>query len=137
MAAAPTEHGSHEMLERDAMMDEDIERFLTDEDSSSGVDSAFAEEQEQLLNDAAEDIDTRDYEDAEATDSEDDDEALHESRHSYSSVPIVMPRSRYAGICNVETIKDGERRSCLLKSVLTKSCSKLPGAAGRIRCLRV
>jgi hypothetical protein len=26
----------------------------------------------------------------------------------HSSVPVIMPRSRYTGICNIRTVKDGE-----------------------------
>ena len=25
----------------------------------------------------------------------------------YSDAPVVMPRARFAGVCNVETVKDG------------------------------
>ena len=38
-------------------------------------------------------------------DSNDEDAQGYEQPHS--AVPIVLPRQRYAGTCNVETIKDG------------------------------
>jgi hypothetical protein len=36
------------------------------------------------------------------------DEDVQEYRLSNSSVPIVLPRRRYAGTCNIETVKDGK-----------------------------
>ncbi len=36
------------------------------------------------------------------------DEDVQGYEHSNSDVPIVLPRRRYAGTCNVETIKDGK-----------------------------
>lgn len=36
------------------------------------------------------------------------DEDSRDYEHSNNTVPIVLPRQRYAGTCNVETIKDGK-----------------------------
>ena len=38
---------------------------------------------------------------------EDDNEDLSHEDDRYSTIPTVMPRSRFEGVCNVETIKDG------------------------------
>ena len=49
--------------------------------------------------------DSRVDDDEEDGDSSDEGEPLGDSH--YSDVPVVLPRSRYVGVCNVETIKDG------------------------------
>ena len=36
------------------------------------------------------------------------DEDVQRSGLSHSTVPIVLPRRRYAGTCNIETVKDGK-----------------------------
>lgn len=53
---------------------------------------------------------TMDEEDSEAAlDVEDEDERPIENHgdERYSSTPTILPRARFGGICNVETIKDG------------------------------
>jgi WD repeat-containing protein 42A len=55
------------------------------------------------------DTDTRDY----STDSDDNSEHdsledLDVSQNSYSGVPLILPRQRFAGARNIATIKDGE-----------------------------
>lgn len=37
-----------------------------------------------------------------------DDEEVQGYKLSHSTVPIVLPRRRYAGTCNIETVKDGK-----------------------------
>lgn len=41
-------------------------------------------------------------EDESGTDSQEE-----EDFHVHSRVPTILPRSRYAGACNVQTVKDG------------------------------
>jgi hypothetical protein len=33
---------------------------------------------------------------------------LHRGMQGYDNVPVVLPRRRFTGACNVETVKDGE-----------------------------
>jgi hypothetical protein len=40
---------------------------------------------------------------------EDDSDPVHES--TISRLPLILPRIRYTGACNVETVKDGECQS--------------------------
>lgn len=70
-------------------MDEDIERIQTEETTDS------------------DDPDSRNYSDD--SDAEEDDEATSEATgdECYSGMPTIMPRLRFAGACNVETVKDG------------------------------
>ena len=89
-----------DMLERDTRMEEDIERILADSTSSGSP-----EENTPLL-DGAMDEDGDDIDDDTADDEEDEgEESTGDQR--YSDVPVVMPRARFAGVCNVETVKDG------------------------------
>ncbi|KAI0750806.1 WD40 repeat-like protein [Daedaleopsis nitida] len=98
-------HVSHAELtvaqsNRDALMEEDIERIFAEDSVSSG------EERRPLLEDDAMDEDDdaclADEEDEEG--SEDDEDGQGDTR--CEGVPIIMPRSRFEGICNVETVKD-------------------------------
>ncbi len=77
--------------DRDALMDGDIERLQTETEATTD----------------SEELDIRDHSDD--SDAEEDDEATSEATgdERYSGVPIIMPRSRFAGACNVETVKDG------------------------------
>ncbi|KAL1946798.1 hypothetical protein VTO73DRAFT_14902 [Trametes versicolor] len=78
----------HGWSDRDALMDEDIERIQTEETTDS------------------DDPDSRNYSDD--SDAEEDDEATSEATgdECYSGMPTIMPRLRFAGACNVETVKD-------------------------------
>ena len=90
------------MLERDTRMEEDIERIFADSTSFGSP-----EENTPLL-DGAMDENEDDIDDDMADDEEDeseDEESIGDQR--YSNVPVVMPRARFAGVCNVETVKDG------------------------------
>ncbi|OJT03763.1 WD repeat protein iqw1 [Trametes pubescens] len=71
-------------------MDGDIERLQTETEATTD----------------SEELDIRDHSDD--SDAEEDDEATSEATgdERYSGVPIIMPRSRFAGACNVETVKD-------------------------------
>src|ERR1700722_19472899 len=56
---------------------------------------------------------------AEPSDIEEDDQSADDpdeemADEAHESVPVVLPRSRFAGACNVRTVKDGERVSCFL-----------------------
>lgn len=79
----------------DSVMEEDIERFMTGDDDDD--DDMDADEIDRVEFDADED--------------EDEDEENGSSRELrfYPEVPVVLPRRRFAGACNVETVKDGER----------------------------
>lgn len=73
----------------DALMEQDIDMFM-DLDAAEG-DELSSEES------------TEDDEDVE--DEDEDDMAYFRYR---GHVPIVYPRTRYAGACNVQTVKDGK-----------------------------
>ena len=45
-----------------------------------------------------------------------DDEDVQGYKLSNSTVPIVLPRRRYAGTCNIETVKDGKLLAYILIS---------------------
>lgn len=53
--------------------------------------------------------DDDDDDDDEDDDDEDDDDHLFtpEDADSHQAVPVVYPRTRFTGHCNIETIKDG------------------------------
>lgn len=72
-------------------MDDDIERILF----------------EQLDEDGAMEEDSGDDDDDDDDENEGSDTS-GPSSDEFPSIPVVLPRSRYAGICNVETVKDGE-----------------------------
>lgn len=79
----------------DSLMEQDIDRFLDDE-----VD-------EDVVIETEEDEEHR----RESGTEEDDDDDVNEEGTTrdlmfYPDVPVVMPRNRYAGHCNVETVKD-------------------------------
>lgn len=52
-----------------------------------------------------------------------DDEDDMDGPGAYSSVPTIMPQSRYAGICNVRTIKDGIFFSGRRVGLLIRACA--------------
>ncbi|KAH9943437.1 WD40 repeat-like protein [Epithele typhae] len=91
---------------RDAMMEEDIERILAD----SGNHSSRAENEcLPLLEDSMEEDDPDVRPENEEDDDNDDDEDGEEEAEGdkrYSGVDTLLPRSRFSGVCNVETVKD-------------------------------
>ena len=78
----------------DALMELDIERILeqTNPQASTAEDA---------------DASQADSEERSEGDDEDEDEDDGSDDPTYPYVPMVYPRSRYAGACNVETVKDG------------------------------
>ena len=78
----------------DALMELDIERILeqTNPQASTAEDA---------------DASQADSEERSEGDDEDEDEDNGSDDPTYPYVPMVYPRSQYAGACNVETVKDG------------------------------
>lgn len=79
-------------------MEEDIERFMDGDDGDYDEDA---------------DMDDSDGSRSEDSDEEEDNDDVDEHGTTrdlkfYPDVPAVMPRSQFAGHCNVETVKDGE-----------------------------
>ena len=79
----------------DTMMEEDIERYANALPSPPHAEDA--------------DPDLRDDDN---DDDEADDEAEDEELKYFPSVPVVMPRKKFSGACNVETVKDGAQAVC-------------------------
>lgn len=110
------------------LMEEDIERFVDEDDGDSDEDA---------------DMDSEDCSRNEEDDEEEDDDSVDEHGTTrdfkfYPDVPVVMPRSRFAGHCNVETVKDGECcKICRQPLVLIICHSQFSGARRRIRGLRL
>lgn len=80
----------------DRDIDAVAEEFLTEYAEMSEM---FEQEQQSL-----------EYEDEDETndnEDEDEDEELHDRGQSHSGVPIILPRARFSGHCNVDTVKDG------------------------------
>ncbi len=92
---------SQDRAERDALMEEDIERMLSEESPSSRP----RRELRPLLSDDMDEDDPDVREEDEEDEDEDEDNSHGDER--YAKVPTIMPRSRFEGICNVETVKDG------------------------------
>lgn len=105
--AANSQQPAAEGSDRDAMMEEDIERIFAEESQSEGE----GEELEPLLARAMEedalDIRPEDEEDDEEEEYEDDVYEGGQGDVRYDNVPTIMPRSQFKGVCNVETVKDG------------------------------
>ena len=96
---------AQERAERDAMMDEDIERILAEDTPSP---RRRRELRPLLSNNMDEDDpDVRHADEDDEDEDEDDNEELSHGDDRYSKVPTLMPRSRFEGVCNVETIKVG------------------------------
>ncbi|KIP04882.1 hypothetical protein PHLGIDRAFT_108939 [Phlebiopsis gigantea 11061_1 CR5-6] len=74
----------------DSVMEDDIERYKDVNDDEGASDSS---EDEDLNNDVTENDEDRDLETA-------------QELRFYPDVPVVLPRGRFAGACNVETVKD-------------------------------
>ncbi|EKM59510.1 uncharacterized protein PHACADRAFT_157899 [Phanerochaete carnosa HHB-10118-sp] len=79
----------------DILMEQDIDRFLDEDHADYEQDGAIEVEDRSLTLDS---------------DAEDDDDVSESGTTRdlmfYPDVPVVMPRSRFAGHCNVETVKD-------------------------------
>lgn len=100
-------HSRMSVDQLDTMMEQDIARFLSQEDAESredgdsGSGSQYQEEEEEgERRDEAESI-TEDEDDNDG----DDDNNEHSEIHD--GIPVILPSRRYSGICNVETVKDG------------------------------
>ena len=78
-------------------MEEDIERFLS----------------EHVASDQQEDDNNTDWVEQDDEESEDEhmsdveDGFYRDMPEEHSSVPVVLPRDKFTGICNVQTVKDG------------------------------
>lgn len=83
-------------------MEADIERFETENHQDDE-----ASQREGLL----EDCEMSEFNEDEENDDDDDEEG--ENERYYPNVPVIYPRARYAGACNVETVKDGESNSTI------------------------
>ncbi|KAI0832422.1 WD40 repeat-like protein [Trametes gibbosa] len=83
---------------RDALGDEDIERIGAETLSCAGT-TPPAQEEDMNMDAHLEDEDSDDDKDGEAGFEADGDE-------QQDRIPTIMPRWRYAGACNVETVKD-------------------------------
>lgn len=99
IATTPHNELTEEEADRDAMMEEDIERI-----SAESSPSPSRERLDDLMN--VDDEDDRPEDGDEEEEYEEDEESQGDQR--YKEVPIIMPRSRYDGVCNVETVKDGK-----------------------------
>lgn len=80
-------------------IDDEIERIVYEQMHGDGNDDA--------------DVDVEDYDidndnDSEEEEEEEGSDVYGPSSDEFPSIPVILPRSRYAGICNVETVKDGE-----------------------------
>ncbi|KAK7695843.1 hypothetical protein QCA50_000481 [Cerrena zonata] len=93
------------------MMERDIERFFAEdaaeaqEDATSGSSS---HEPESPVYERREEVDEEVSmleEDGDGDEDEDDDEG-DQTHEVYADVSVVLPRARFTGICNVETVKD-------------------------------
>ncbi|KAI0771629.1 WD40 repeat-like protein [Trametes elegans] len=82
---------------RDALMDEDIERICGENTSSPPRHELGAE---------AQDPDAREFDEDERDEVEEEEEEETRGEERYGNVPTIMPRSRFIGACNVETVKD-------------------------------
>ncbi|KAI0723306.1 WD40 repeat-like protein [Earliella scabrosa] len=97
IATTPHNELTEEEADRDAMMEEDIERI-----SAESSPSPNRERLDDLMN--VDDEDDRPEDGDEEEEYEEDEESQGDQR--YKEVPTIMPRSRYDGVCNVETVKD-------------------------------
>ncbi|KAI0698580.1 WD40-repeat-containing domain protein [Cytidiella melzeri] len=82
------------------LMEQDIERFLEAE-RGEGDEAMNSEELQGLLGDNTSMPDLEETYDEEGSADEGGDDEV-----SFAHVPVVHPRARYAGACNVETVKD-------------------------------
>ena len=52
-----------------------------------------------------------------------------------SKIPVILPRRRYAGHCNIETVRDGIDLHLLVEIISDmQNLSELHWSRGRIRC---
>ncbi len=79
-------------------MDEEIERIVFEQMHGDGDDDEGAV-------DVDVDVGAGDYDD---DDDDDESDTYGPSSDEFPSIPVILPRGRYAGICNVETVKDGK-----------------------------
>ncbi|KAI0081776.1 WD40 repeat-like protein [Panus rudis PR-1116 ss-1] len=82
--------------ELNELMERDIQAYLDEASQAAEPSEAEREEREQ---DVSHDHDEDEDEDMSSSEDEEDGEP-------HSDIPVVLPRSRYADICNVETVKD-------------------------------
>ncbi|KAI0638189.1 WD40 repeat-like protein [Trametes polyzona] len=91
-----------EWSERDALMDDDIERIRAESTPSP------AREQQRTEGEASDMDEDPDSREADSDSDEEKEEEEEEPRgdERFERVPTIMPRARFAGACNVETVKD-------------------------------
>ncbi|KAH9899867.1 WD40 repeat-like protein [Cubamyces lactineus] len=91
------------VVDEDDMMDQDIDRIRAESTPSP------PRTRQPVIEDTIYDGDPDTREDVEEDEEDEGDEgSAHEgeSEDPYSKLPTIMPRSRYRGACNVETVKD-------------------------------
>lgn len=79
---------------------QDVE--IVDDDTDHSIWS----EAEQTMDNESETVEGIDEDDEDDKDDGNEGESSNSDHHS--TVPVVFPRSRFAGHCNVETVKDGQ-----------------------------
>lgn len=90
----------------DTLMEQDIDRYLeleTEREVGQGSESEESTPEE--LGETETEVD--------------EDEDNYENPRYYPGVPIVYPRRRFPGACNVETVKDGEGSGLSCRVTLT------------------
>lgn len=88
-------------------MEQDIERFFTEEVQDDGTLGPGPQEQETEGDGVDEEESMSDEEEDEEEEEED------QSPNVHADIAVVLPRARFSGICNVETVKDGMFHSTL------------------------
>lgn len=93
----------------DELMEEDIARFSA-ADTAAG--SSHTEDEDVEIGLQEEVAHEHDEQEGDEEEDEEEDEAKY-----FPAVPVVMPRRKYSGACNVETVKDG-----VLPVVFVRAC---------------
>ncbi|KAI0660981.1 WD40 repeat-like protein [Cubamyces menziesii] len=88
------------MADEDVMMDEDIDRIRAESTPSP------PRTRRPVVEDAPHEGDPDTREDVEEDEEDESEEHEEDSQDQYSKLPTIMPRLRYRGACNVETVKD-------------------------------
>ncbi|KAI0375640.1 WD40 repeat-like protein [Pilatotrama ljubarskyi] len=93
--------------ERDALMDEDIERIRAESTPSpQGLLRPTVEEDSNTEGHDSREDDHEELEEEEEDEEEEEEDSEPRGDERYAKVPTIMPRSRFSGACNVETVKD-------------------------------
>ncbi|KAM5540516.1 hypothetical protein V8D89_005974 [Ganoderma adspersum] len=101
---SPKPESTQDQFDCDISMEDQLDRILSEAMSSPSV----GEEARLLGNETVDEEDPEAALDVEDEDIVDEDERPIENHgdERYSSIPTILPRARFGGICNVETIKD-------------------------------